>query len=61
MEEYCIGELDSIPVPAPKIMSKEELDNFPLKVLNLSKHYWYVPVAAIGLSLAVGILLRRRN
>ncbi|PIM99080.1 Cytochrome b5 [Handroanthus impetiginosus] len=64
MEQFFIGELDETPPPIPEleiVSKKQEFKNFPQKVLNLSKQYWVVPVAAVGLSLAVGFLYLRRK
>ncbi|XP_027360489.1 cytochrome b5 [Abrus precatorius] len=54
MEQYCIGELDtSSPISTKKHFS----ENF----MQLTKQYWAVPVAVVGISIVVGFLYLRRK
>lgn len=63
MEQFCIGELDQpTPIPELEIVSKkQELNDLAQKLLNFSKQYCVVPVAAVGLSVAVGFLYLKKK
>lgn len=64
MEQFCIGELDEMPPTIPEleiVSKKQELEDFPKKVLNFSKQYWVTPVAVVGLSVVVGFLYLRKK
>lgn len=54
MEEYYIGELDTSP---PISIKKHYSEKFML----LTKQYWAVPAAAVGISVVVGFLYLRKN
>ncbi|WRX13352.1 Cytochrome b5-like heme/steroid binding domain - like 5 [Theobroma cacao] len=63
MQTFCIGELDtSSPIiPELEISSKKETTDYSQKLMGLSKQYWAVPVAVVGISVVVGFLYLRRN
>ncbi|KAL3636192.1 Cytochrome b5 isoform A [Castilleja foliolosa] len=64
LEQFFIGELDEPPPPIPKleiVYKKQEDNGIVGKVLNLGKENWAVPVAAVGLSVAVGFLYLRKK
>lgn len=60
LETFCIGELDtSAPaIPEQEVSSQKQ---YAEKVMNLTKVYWAVPVAVVGISVVVGILYLRRK
>lgn len=60
METMCIGELDT------DTSASTELENqptgYPQKLMTLTKQYWAVPAAVVGISVVVGFLyLRKKN
>ncbi|KAH7516115.1 hypothetical protein FEM48_Zijuj10G0100700 [Ziziphus jujuba var. spinosa] len=59
MEKFCIGELDTTPIPELEITSKKE--GYSKKVADLTKQYWAVPVAIVGISVVVGFLYLRKK
>ncbi|GFP87299.1 cytochrome b5 isoform a [Phtheirospermum japonicum] len=64
LEQFCIGELDEPPPPIPEleiVSKKQEVNDILGRVLNLSKENWAVPVAVVGLSVAVGFLYLRKK
>lgn len=63
MENYCIGELDptSPPIPELEIVSKKQQDDILEKVRDLTKQYWVVPVAVVGITVVVSFLYSRRK
>lgn len=63
LESFCIGELDtsSPSIPELEISSKRQLSDFALKLKNLTKQYWAVPVAVVGISVMVGFLCLRKK
>ncbi|XP_073130989.1 cytochrome b5 [Henckelia pumila] len=66
MGQFFIGELDpTVPaIPKMEIASKKQkLEDLPIpnKILNFSKQYWAVPVAAVGISVVVGFVFLRRK
>ncbi|KAJ0037654.1 hypothetical protein Pint_23479 [Pistacia integerrima] len=60
LEGFCIGELDtSAPaIPELEISSKKQ---YAQKVMNLTKQYWTVPIAVVGISVVVGLLYLRKK
>ncbi|KAF5449497.1 hypothetical protein F2P56_029937 [Juglans regia] len=62
METFCIGELDtSSPViPELEISSKKQTD-YAQKLVELTKQYWVVPVAVVGISVVLGFLYLRKK
>ncbi|GMI87453.1 ARABIDOPSIS CYTOCHROME B5 ISOFORM A, cytochrome B5 isoform A [Hibiscus trionum] len=58
MQSFCIGELDtSSPIiPELEISSKKEAAKYSQKLMDLTKQYWTVPVAIVGISMVVGFL-----
>ncbi|KAG7979085.1 hypothetical protein I3843_05G112600 [Carya illinoinensis] len=62
METFCIGELDaSSPViPELEISSKKQTD-YAQKLVGLTKQYWVVPVAVVGISVVLGFLYLRKK
>uniref|UniRef100_A0A2P2JH02 Cytochrome b5 isoform Cb5-D n=1 Tax=Rhizophora mucronata TaxID=61149 RepID=A0A2P2JH02_RHIMU len=59
MDSFFVGELDpSAPIiPELEISSKKQtFENYTKKLKDLSKQYWAVPVAMVGISLVVSIL-----
>ncbi|KAE8710167.1 Cytochrome b5 isoform A [Hibiscus syriacus] len=59
MQSFCIGELDtsSSPIiPELEISSKKETTEYPQKLMDLTKQYWTIPVAIVGISVVVGFL-----
>ncbi|XVF85786.1 hypothetical protein PTKIN_Ptkin17bG0145700 [Pterospermum kingtungense] len=63
LETFCIGELDtSSPIiPELEISSKKEATGYYQKLSDLSKQYWAVPVAIVGISVVVGFLYLRKK
>ncbi|XP_065860599.1 cytochrome b5 [Euphorbia lathyris] len=62
LETMCIGEVDtSAPsvIPELEIFSKKE--DYGLKLKNLTKQYWAVPVGIVGISVVAGFLLLRKK
>ncbi|KAK8522828.1 hypothetical protein V6N13_115774 [Hibiscus sabdariffa] len=58
MQSFCIGELDtSSPIiPELEISSKKEATEYSQKLMDLTKQYWTVPAAIVGISVVVGFL-----
>ncbi|MBA0751762.1 hypothetical protein Gogos_000666 [Gossypium gossypioides] len=58
LESFCIGELDtSSPIiPELEISSKKEAVKYSEKLMDLTKQYWTIPVAIVGISVLVGFL-----
>ncbi|XVF03167.1 hypothetical protein REPUB_Repub04eG0237700 [Reevesia pubescens] len=63
LETFCIGELDtSSPIiPELEISSKKEATDYSQKLMDLTKQYWTIPVAIVGISVVVGFLYVRNN
>ncbi|XAR55936.1 hypothetical protein NMG60_11036183 [Bertholletia excelsa] len=63
METFCIGELDlsSPAIPELEIYSKNQSVNITQKLKDLTKQYWAIPVAVVGISMVIGILHSRRK
>ncbi|WRX13697.1 hypothetical protein QQP08_006184 [Theobroma cacao] len=62
MQNFCVGELDtpSAIIPELEISSKKETADYSQKLMDLTKQYWAVPVAVVGISVVVGFLYLRR-
>ncbi|KAH0643377.1 hypothetical protein KY289_034351 [Solanum tuberosum] len=62
MEKFFIGELDttSSSIPELEIVKKAGKD-IPQKFMEVIKQYWFVPVAAVGISMVVGFLYTRKK
>nr|KJB79810.1 hypothetical protein B456_013G095300 [Gossypium raimondii] len=58
LQSFCIGELDtSSPIiPELEISSKREAVKYSEKLMDLTKQYWTIPVAIVGISVLVGFL-----
>ncbi|MBA0699004.1 hypothetical protein Goari_000677, partial [Gossypium aridum] len=52
LQSFCIGELDtSSPIiPELEISSKREAVKYSEKLMDLTKQYWTIPVAIVGIS-----------
>ncbi|XP_050235976.1 cytochrome b5 [Mercurialis annua] len=63
MESFCIGELDSsdLAIPELEISSKKESSDYALQVKELTKQYWTVPVAIVGISVVASFLYLRKK
>ncbi|KAL8150225.1 hypothetical protein V2J09_020033 [Rumex salicifolius] len=65
MEMFCIGELDPSsatlpkPKPEPNVNAKEP--GLTQKLKEAPLQYWAVPVAIIGISVALGFLFLRKK
>lgn len=62
MEKFFIGELDSSSpsIPELEIVKKAGRD-IPKKFMEVTKQYWFVPVAVVGISVVVGFLYTRKK
>ncbi|NP_001295135.1 cytochrome b5 isoform B [Solanum lycopersicum] len=62
MEKFFIGELDttSSSIPELEIVKKAGKD-IPQKLMEVTKQYWFVPVAAVGISVVLGFLYTRKK
>ncbi|MBA0731171.1 hypothetical protein Golax_025892 [Gossypium laxum] len=62
MLNFCIGELDtSAPIiPELEIASKETA-NYSRNLMDLTKQYWAVPVAIVGISVVAGFIYLRKK
>ncbi|KAH0753597.1 hypothetical protein KY290_023867 [Solanum tuberosum] len=62
MEKFFIGELDttSSSIPELEIVKKAGKD-IPQKFMEVTKQYWFVPVAVVGMSVVVGFLYTRKK
>ena len=62
METFCIGELDPEPPAIPELetYTKQPTD-ITQKLKDLTKQYWAVPVAVVGVSVVIGVLYWRRR
>ncbi|XP_049404055.1 cytochrome b5 [Solanum stenotomum] len=62
MEQFFIGELDttSSSIPELEIVKKAGKD-VPQKFMEVTKQYWFVPVAVVGISVVVGFLYTRKK
>lgn len=64
LETFCIGELDkSSPpaIPELEIVSKKLSSDYARKLVDLTKQYWAVPVAVIGISVVAGFFVLRKK
>ncbi|MCD7445933.1 Cytochrome b5 isoform A [Datura stramonium] len=62
MEKFFIGELDSSSPSIPELeIVKKVGKDIPWKVKELTKQYWFVPVAVVGISVVVGFLYTRKK
>ncbi|EOY01649.1 Cytochrome b5, putative [Theobroma cacao] len=63
MQNFCVGELDtpSAIIPELEISSKKETADYSQKLMDLTKQYWGVPVAVVGISVVVGFLYLRKK
>ncbi|CAI9296961.1 unnamed protein product [Lactuca saligna] len=57
MESFFVGELDTSDIPQLEIVSEKQ-ENY---IFDLTKQYWAVPLAAIGLSVVVTFLYLRKK
>ncbi|MBA0828458.1 hypothetical protein Goarm_013130, partial [Gossypium armourianum] len=63
MQDFCIGELDtSAPIiPELEIASKKETANYSRNLMDMTKQYWAVPVAIVGISVMAGFIYLRKK
>ncbi|PHT33670.1 Cytochrome b5 isoform A [Capsicum baccatum] len=62
MEKFFIGELDPTSTSIPELeIVKKVGKNIPKKVMAITKQYWFVPVAVVGISVVVGFLYTRKK
>ncbi|KAJ4710725.1 cytochrome b5 [Melia azedarach] len=63
LKSFCIGELDtsSPTIPELEISSKSQSSNYAQKLENLTKQYWVVPVAVVGISVVTGFWYLRKK
>ncbi|KAM3269241.1 cytochrome b5 [Capsicum chacoense] len=62
MEKFFIGELDPTCTSIPELeIVKKAGKNIPKKVMAITKQYWFVPVAVVGISVVVGFLYTRKK
>lgn len=64
MEKFCVGELDTsttTAIPELEIVRKGQSGNLPGKILNLTKQYWAVSVAVVGIAVVVSVFCLRRK
>ncbi|XP_059315988.1 cytochrome b5 [Lycium ferocissimum] len=62
MEKFFIGELDPSSTSIPDVgIVKKAGKNIPKKVMEITKQYWFVPVAVVGISVVVGFLYTRKK
>ncbi|XP_060215077.1 cytochrome b5 [Lycium barbarum] len=62
MEKFFIGELDPSSTSIPQLeIVKKAGRNIPKKVMEITKQYWFVPVAVVGISVVVGFLYTRKK
>lgn len=58
LQSFCIGELDpsDTVIPELEISSKKQPADYAERLKDLTKQYWVVPVAMVGVSVVVGLL-----
>ncbi|PWA49245.1 cytochrome b5, heme-binding site-containing protein [Artemisia annua] len=61
METFCVGELDPSDIPQLEVVAEKQKNYVPEKLVQLSKQYWAVPVAAVGISVVVTVLYLRKK
>ncbi|GMJ13430.1 ARABIDOPSIS CYTOCHROME B5 ISOFORM A, cytochrome B5 isoform A [Hibiscus trionum] len=63
MKNFCIGELDTSAPTIPELenSSKKETNNYSQNLMELTKQYWAVPVAIVGISVVVGLIFLRKK
>lgn len=62
MEKFFIGELDPTSTSIPELeIVKKAGKNIPKKVMAITKQYWFVPVAVVGISVVIGFLYTRKK
>nr|GEZ25403.1 cytochrome b5 [Tanacetum cinerariifolium] len=61
METFCVGELDPSDIPQLEAVAEKQKNYVPEKLVQLSKQYWAVPVAAVGISVVITVLYLRKN
>ncbi|KAB1206777.1 Cytochrome b5 isoform B [Morella rubra] len=60
METFCIGELDTSAPAVSEVEISSKKQNAQ-KLMDLTKQYWVVPVAVVGISVLVGFLYLRKK
>ncbi|XP_022961879.1 cytochrome b5 [Cucurbita moschata] len=55
MEKFYIGELDPSSSAIPELEAKEP-DGYAARVQTLTKQYWGIPIAVLGISVVLGWL-----
>ncbi|KAI4379204.1 hypothetical protein MLD38_005530 [Melastoma candidum] len=60
---FCIGEIDTSAPSTPEleISSEGQLTCSRKNLMDLTKQYWAVPVAVVGISVVVGFLYLRKK
>ncbi|XP_031099533.1 cytochrome b5 [Ipomoea triloba] len=62
MEKFFIGEIDPSAPAIPKLETvSKQPSNTSQKVMDFAKHYWALPVAIVGVSVAAGFLFLRKK
>lgn len=61
MEKFCIGDLDTSPIPELEITSKKQGEDYAKKLVNLTKQHWAIPASIVGISVIVGFLYLRKK
>ena len=63
LQNFYIGELDTASpiIPELEISSKKKATDHSQKLMDLTKQYWAVPVAIVGISVVVGFLYLRKK
>ena len=59
MDTMCIGELDTDASASAE--PETQPTGYPEKLMTLTKQYWAVPAAVVGISVVVGILYLRKK
>ncbi|KAF8040399.1 hypothetical protein BT93_B2588 [Corymbia citriodora subsp. variegata] len=61
LQTFCIGELDPSSAAVPELEIYSKGTDHSQKLMALTKQYWAVPVAVVGISVIVGFLYLRKK
>lgn len=61
MKSFCIGELDMSTIPELDVSFKKQQEDVAQKLMDLTREYWVVPVAIVGISVVASFLYMRQK
>ena len=61
LKNYFVGEIDPSAATIPETKQEEERANTIQKIKDLTRQYWAVPVAVVGISVVLSFIYLRRK